>query len=139
MHAGFERAGCRLSVDVAEDLPPILADRDAMVTVLVNLLDNACKYSNEDKRIQLKVFGQEHAVYVRVEDNGIGIAKRELSKVLEKFYQVDQSLTRKVGGAGLGLSIVSFIVAAHGGKIEVESELGKGSSLTVELPMNGDS
>jgi len=67
------------------------------------------------------------------------MAKRELSKIMDRFYQIDQSLTRKVGGAGLGLSIVNFIVEAHGAVIDVESELGKGSVFTVKVPVNGGS
>ncbi|RKX34751.1 MAG: hypothetical protein DRP64_19835 [Verrucomicrobia bacterium] len=108
-----------------------------MITVLLNLLDNACKYSDDDKRIELRVFEKDHAVCFQVKDNGIGMAKRELSKILDRFYQVDQSLSRKCGGAGLGLSIVNFVVDAHGGKIDIQSELGIGSTFTIEIPLNG--
>ncbi len=134
VHENYEQCGCKLSVEVAEKLPMIVADRDSMVQVLLNLLDNACKYSNGDKQIELKVFTKAQSVCFEVNDNGIGMAKRELSKIMDRFYQVDQSMTRNVGGAGLGLSIVSFIVDAHGGTIDIESELGKGSVFTVEIP-----
>ena len=133
----YECGGCDLTLDIAENLPPIVADEDAMITVLLNLLDNACKYSDGDKRIELRVFEKPHAVCFQVRDNGIGMAKRELAKILDRFYQVDQSLSRKCGGAGLGLSIVDFIVEAHGGKIDIESEPGKGSVFTVGFPVNG--
>ena len=133
----YECANCKISIAITDGLPPIVADTDAMVTVLLNLLDNACKYSNGDKRIELRVFEKDHAICFQVEDNGIGIPKRELSKIMERFYQIDQSLTRKVGGAGLGLSIVNFIVEAHGGKIGVESEPDVGSVFTVTIPLNG--
>jgi signal transduction histidine kinase len=139
VHENYERSGCNLAVEVADGLPPIVADKDAMVTVLLNLLDNACKYSEGDKHIELRIFEKEHAVCFQVKDNGIGMAKRELSKIFDRFYQVDQSLTRKVGGAGLGLSIVSFVVDAHGGTIDIQSELGKGSIFTVKIPLNGGS
>ena len=133
----YECANCKISIAITDGLPPIVADTDAMVTVLLNLLDNACKYSNGDKRIELRVFEKDHAICFQVEDNGIGIPKRELSKIMERFYQIDQSLTRKVGGAGLGLSIVNFIVEAHGGRIGVESEPDVGSVFTVTIPLNG--
>lgn len=139
VHENYEQCGCILTVDVSEPLPVIVADKDSMVQVLLNLLDNACKYSNGEKKIAVRIFEKEHAVCFEVKDNGIGMAKRELSKIMERFYQVDQSLTRKVGGAGLGLSIVSFIVDAHGGKIDIQSELGKGSTFTVKLPASDTS
>lgn len=137
VHENFERCGCKLSVDIAQDLPPIVADLDSMVQVLLNLLDNACKYSDGDKRIALRVFEREHAVCFEVADRGIGMTPREQAKIFDRFYQVDQSMTRKVGGAGLGLSIVKFIVDAHGAKIDIESELGKGSVFMVSIPLNG--
>ena len=134
----YESSGCTLTMQVADKLPPIIADKDAMITVLLNLLDNACKYSNDNKQIELKVFEKESAICFQVQDNGIGMAKRELSKILDRFYQVDQSLSRKCGGAGLGLSIVNFIVEAHGGKIDIQSEPGEGSTFTVKIPLNGE-
>jgi nitrogen-specific signal transduction histidine kinase len=139
VHENYEQCGCELTVDIAKGLPLILADQDSMVQVLLNLLDNACKYSNGEKQIALSVYENGGAVCFAVKDNGIGMAKRELSKIMERFYQVDQSMTRKVGGAGLGLSIVSFIVDAHGGTIDTQSELGKGSVFTVNIPLNGGS
>ncbi len=134
----YESTGCALTMQAANDLPPIIADKDAMITVLLNLLDNACKYSDGDKRIELKVFKKNASVCFQVKDNGIGMAKKELSKILTRFYQVDQSLSRKCGGAGLGLSIVNFIVEAHGGKIDIQSEPEIGSTFTVTIPLNGE-
>ena len=136
VHENYERCGCKLSIEVAEHLPDITADRDSMVQVLLNLLDNACKYSEDDKLIKLSVFERDHAVCFEVADHGIGMSPRERSKIFDRFYQVDQSMTRKVGGAGLGLSIVKFIVDAHGGTIDIESELGKGSVFTVKITGN---
>ena len=132
---------CQLAVEIGDGLPEIQADHDAIVTVLVNLLDNACKYTTEPKSVSLKVFAENGFVCFSVSDNGIGIARRHLRKIFDSFYQVDSSLARKGEGCGLGLSIVKFIVDAHKGKVAVESKVGSGSAFTVRLPVsatNGD-
>ena len=122
-------------MEIPNDLPEIQADHDAIVTVLVNLLDNACKYTTDDKQIALKVFRDDGFVCFAVSDNGIGLARRHLRKIFDRFYQVDSSLARKAEGCGLGLSIVKFIVDAHKGKISVESKPDQGSTFTVRLPV----
>ena len=137
----FAAHNCSLTVEIAEHLPEIQADHDAMVTVLVNLLDNACKYTTDNKQISLKVFPDAGSVCFAVSDNGIGLARRHIRRIFDRFYQVDSSLARKAEGCGLGLSIVKFIVDAHKGKITVESRPGKGTTFTVRLPVgrrNGD-
>jgi two-component system, OmpR family, phosphate regulon sensor histidine kinase PhoR len=123
-----------LDVAIAADLPAVRADQDAMVTVLLNLLDNAYKYSPGEKRIALRAFHENRRVIFAVEDHGIGIAAGERKKIFRRFYQVDRSLSRDVGGCGLGLSIVEFIVRAHGGEVAVKSDPGKGSTFSVILP-----
>lgn len=128
------RGDCRFETDIPDELPPIRADHDAMVTVLVNLLDNAYKYSNADKRITLGVAAGDGQVCFSVSDNGLGIPRRALKKIFRRFYQVDRSLSRRVEGCGLGLSIAKFIVDAHQGRIAVESKPGQGSTFTVALP-----
>jgi signal transduction histidine kinase len=126
---------CHLTVEIAEALPDIEADHDAMVTVLVNLLDNACKYTgDENKQIGLRVFAEGESVVFAVSDNGIGLARRHLRRIFDRFYQVDRSLARKAEGCGLGLSIVKYIVDAHNGRIAVDSRPGKGSTFTVRIP-----
>jgi len=133
----FSTPGCQFSVEIAPDLPAILADADAMVTVLVNLLDNAFKYSGEEKQITLSTGSQNgHVVFV-VKDNGIGLAARETKRIFKRFYQVDQRMSRTGGGCGLGLSIVQFIVKAHQGTIEVQSQPGQGSEFIVRIPAAG--
>ena len=137
----FTTHHCQLTLDLAEPLPEIQADHDAIVTILVNLLDNACKYTTEDKQIGLRVFPDAGFVCFAVSDNGIGLARRHIRRIFDRFYQVDSSLARKAEGCGLGLSIVKFIVDAHKGKIVVDSKPGKGSTFTVRLPVsrsNGD-
>jgi signal transduction histidine kinase len=137
----MESIGDRFPVEVAvaPGLPPLYADEDALVTVLLNLLENAYKYTGEGRRIRLSVAPADPlepngAVAFTVSDNGIGIAKREQKKIFRRFYQVDRSLARRSGGVGLGLSIVAFIVEAHGGKVTVESTPGAGSEFRVSLP-----
>jgi len=130
----FSEGQCDFEVKISEDLPDVSADHDAMVTVLVNLLDNAYKYSNEQKHIELGVYCEDGSVCFRVSDNGIGLSQRAIKKIFKRFYQVDRSLSRRTEGCGLGLSIAKFIVDAHKGSISIESKPGVGSTFTVKLP-----
>ena len=129
----FNHGSCKFTVSIDENLPSVSADKDAMVTVLVNLLDNAYKYSYDNKQIELRVFARDAGVCFSVKDNGIGMTRRQARKVFSRFYQVDSSLSRRSEGTGLGLSIVKFIVDAHKGTIGVASKIGKGSVFTVKL------
>ena len=130
----FQAVDCKLDVEVKPGLERLRADADALVTVLLNLLENAYKFTPAEKRIGLRAYGQDGRVCFAVEDNGIGIAPREQKKIFRKFYQVDRRLARQAGGCGLGLNIVEFIVTAHAGRVEVESRPGEGSRFTVSLP-----
>jgi len=136
IQAKFEKANVYFNMNIANPLPTINADKDALTTVLVNLLDNAYKYSNESKQIELNVFIQDSNVCFEVKDNGLGMTRWQMKRIFDRFYQADTSLSRQTEGAGLGLSIVKFIVDAHKGKIEVESKIGKGSAFTVRLTAN---
>lgn len=129
--------GCHLDVEIASDLPRIYADPDAMVTAILNLLDNAYKYSGEQKHIALRAYAEGDEVCFAVQDNGIGLSARARSKIFEHFYQVDQSLSRHGSGCGLGLSIVRLIVEAHDGTVDVDSQPGKGSTFTIRIPAAG--
>jgi len=131
----FNAARCRLDVDVASGLPRIVADTDALVTVVMNLLDNAYKYTKDDKRITLRTYANGAFVCFEVQDNGIGLSRRAARRVFERFYQADQHLSRVGSGCGLGLSIVQSIVTAHSGSVSVDSELGRGSTFTVRIPV----
>ena len=130
----FNKGRCEFKVIIGDDLPDVLADQDAMVTVLVNLLDNAYKYSYDDKHIELRVFRDNGSVRFCVRDNGIGIPRRSVKKIFKRFFQVDRSLSREAEGCGLGLSIAKFIVDAHKGSISIESKPGAGTTFTVKLP-----
>jgi len=135
-HAAIDSIGDRFPVivEIAHNLPPLYADADALVTVLLNLLENAYKYSSENRRIELRVSTAGGRVHFAVQDNGIGLNEREQKKIFRRFYQVDRRLTRQTGGVGLGLSIVEFIVKAHHGVVSVDSRPGAGSTFTVSLP-----
>ncbi|MGD0383372.1 MAG: HAMP domain-containing sensor histidine kinase [Thermoguttaceae bacterium] len=132
----FDRPGCRLEVDLSADLPAIKADVDALVTVVLNLLDNAYKYTGDEKHIVLRAYSNNGNVCSAVTDNGIGLSRAAAKKIFQRFYQVDRRLSRSAGGCGLGLSIVKFVVTAHGGSVEVASRPNAGSTFTVKLPLN---
>ncbi len=125
---------CRFESQIEPDLPTVMADRDALTTALLNLLDNAWKYTGEEKRITLRAERHNGSVHFAVQDNGIGLPARETRRVFERFYQVDRRLSRDAGGCGLGLSIVQSIVNAHDGKVSVTSEPGAGSTFVIEIP-----
>ena len=135
----FKAPDCELSVEMDASLHEhrIEADRDALVTVLLNLLDNAWKYTDTPKQISVRGLAVNASVFIEVTDNGKGLTKREQARVFDRFYQVDQSLSRQVGGCGLGLSIVKFIVDAHDGNVSVKSTLGQGSTFTLQFPTDG--
>ena len=122
-----------LVIDVKEGLPPIKADLFKLEQILVNLLDNAVKYTDRGE-ITVSVGVQDKRVCIRVTDTGIGIPKDDIPRIFERFYVVDKSRSRKSGGTGLGLSIVKHIVLLHHGTINIESALGKGTSVTVTFP-----
>ena len=109
-------------------------DSSLLEQALVNLLDNAIKYSEPNSTIQLKADLNESEVKIIVEDRGIGIAKKHLPRLFERFYRVDKARSRNLGGTGLGLAIVKHIAQAHGGHVSVESTLGEGSVFTIRLP-----
>jgi two-component system, OmpR family, phosphate regulon sensor histidine kinase PhoR len=127
--------GVELKVDVPAELPRVEVDRHAVAGALLNLLQNAYKYSGQDKRIALMARADGKWVGLSVEDNGVGIAPKERKRIFERFYRVDNLLTRKTEGSGLGLAITQRIIEAHGGRILVHSEQGKGSRFTIQLPV----
>ncbi len=123
-----------LKVVVSGSCPAIMADRDRISQVLINLISNAVKYTEEGGEIRITLSDQGDTVNIQVEDNGIGISQEELPHIFERFYRTDKSRNRTTGGAGIGLAIVKSIVMAHDGKIEVESKENEGSCFTVMLP-----
>jgi two-component system phosphate regulon sensor histidine kinase PhoR len=153
-----ERKAIRLTTEIPADLPRVLADRDRLVQILVNLIDNAVKYTPEGGSVRVtahavnwsssqvvdssKPIDQLTArpidsgdfVEIAVEDTGIGIPEKDLPRITERFYRVDRARSRELGGTGLGLAIVKHLVQAHGGTLQIESEPGRGTRVHVGFP-----
>ena len=122
-------------VEKIEDVPPMRVDREAMARSLLNLVNNALKYSQDRKYIGVNLYRDNGSVKLEVVDHGIGIPVPEQQKIFEKFYRVGDPLVHNTKGSGLGLSLVRHIVKAHGGDVEVESAPGQGSRFTIALPV----
>ncbi|KHF36495.1 Alkaline phosphatase synthesis sensor protein PhoR [Paenibacillus sp. P1XP2] len=134
-----EKKRIALHADIPEELF-IEADEDKLRQILLNLLSNAVSYTQDGGKVELKVRELQDAegtekVVIKVTDTGIGIPKKDQPRIFERFYRVDKARSRSSGGTGLGLSIVKHLVELHHGDISVDSELGIGTTFTVELPM----
>ncbi len=125
----------RLETEIAEGMPVIRADKDSLSRAIFNLLDNAVKYSGEKPRVVLRAWSGEDQIFLQVEDEGIGISVAEQKRIFEKFYRSNRALEGNIKGSGIGLPLVEHIVRAHGGKVLLESEPGKGTRVTIELPV----
>jgi signal transduction histidine kinase len=130
----IKNSGFELEINLEKNLPPVLVDRDAIAQAVLNLLDNAIKYSAETKKIFVAVKTHKFNVLIEIADCGLGIPRKEQKKIFEKFYRVGNDLIHNIKGSGLGLSLVKHIVEAHQGKISVKSEVGKGSCFTISIP-----
>jgi two-component system phosphate regulon sensor histidine kinase PhoR len=143
------QAGVELCCELAADLPPLDADPDRIEQVLVNLIDNAVKFTPAGGRVTISAHAAEpqqgeapattpeterRRVVICVADTGVGVPKHHLQRLTERFYRVDQARSRELGGTGLGLAIVKHIVQAHGGALRIESEVGRGTQVYVQLP-----
>jgi len=123
----------RLEVAIPEVVPDILADRDRAAQVLMNVLHNAVKFTPDGGSVTVSGYEDEKEdwVILQVEDTGIGIPTREIPRLGERFYRVDKARSRELGGTGLGLSIVKHLMAAHGGKMQIASNIGKGTTVSL--------
>ena len=134
----IEKLGFTLTLEVQDDLPPLELDPEAMSQALINLLNNAIKYSPEQKAVAVSVTHEAGRVRLAVSDRGIGIPRSEQRRIFEKFYRVETSLVHTTKGSGLGLALVQHIAEAHGGLVEVVSTPGEGSTFTLSLPVPGE-
>ena len=130
--------GFTLEQSIDWTIPPVQVDREAIARSLVNLVNNALKYSDTEKFLCVKLHRADGVLKLEVVDHGIGIARNEQAKVFEKFYRAGNPLVHNTKGSGLGLSLVRHIAHAHGGEVEVESVPGKGSKFTLTLPVERD-
>lgn len=133
-----EKTGITLATAASSE-QTVNADRDQIEQVLINLIDNAIKYTPAGGHIQVRLDGEGDFVTLLVQDTGIGIMPEDLPRIFERFYRVDKARSRQSGGTGLGLAIVKHIVEAHGGKVMVESQFNHGSTFSFTLPARQDS
>jgi signal transduction histidine kinase len=131
----IEQQGFTFEERIDADVPKLYVDREAIARALVNLVNNALKYSDEEKFLGVNLYRANGEVKLEVADHGIGITRREQTKIFEKFYRTGDPLVHNTKGSGLGLSLVRHITEAHGGDIAVESTPGKGSKFVLSLPL----
>ena len=131
----LDKVGFSLNTDIDVDVPAIPVDKDAIAQAVINLVDNAVKYSEEKREITVEVKNEDSFLRIVVADSGRGIATENQQKIFEKFYRVTDGLVHDVKGSGLGLSLVKHIAEAHGGEISVKSRVGEGSRFVISLPI----
>lgn len=131
----IEQQGFAFEQSIEASIPAVRVDREAIARALVNLVNNALKYSADEKFLGVKLYRANDLLKLEVVDRGIGITRREQSKIFEKFYRTGDPLVHNTKGSGLGLSLVRHITQAHGGEVEVESTPGKGSKFILTLPL----
>ena len=131
----IEQSGFEFEQKIDNDLPPIQLDREAIARSLLNLVNNAVKYSSSEKYLGVRLYRTNGNVNLEVADHGIGIPAGEQAKIFDKFYRVCDPLVHNTKGSGLGLSLVRHIIQAHGGEVVVESTPGKGSKFIIILPV----
>jgi signal transduction histidine kinase len=132
----IEHNGFHFEQKIDSNLPPLQVDREAIARSLLNLVNNAVKYSAREKYLGVYLYRQNGSVNLEVVDHGIGIPPKEQPRIFEKFYRVGDPLVHNTKGSGLGLSLVRHIVRAHGGEVTVESAPGHGSKFTITLPVH---
>jgi two-component system, OmpR family, phosphate regulon sensor histidine kinase PhoR len=131
----LQKKGLQLQMLLPHHLPKVVADRGQIGQVLINLIDNAIKYTPKSQTITVSAWQEEENLVVCVADTGMGISQESLPRLFERFYRVDAARSREMGGTGLGLSIVKHIMEGHAGKVWVESEWGQGSKFFFSLPL----
>ena len=124
-----------ITSDIQNGMLPLFFAKDKFKQMIINLIDNAIKYTPEGGKIKINAYQNNNQVEIEIKDTGIGIPKEDIPRLFERFYRVDKDRSRSAGGTGLGLAIVKHILELMNGKIKVESELGKGSSFILSIPL----
>ena len=119
---------------VTADVPPVYADKGGIERVIINILSNAIKYTDEGGSITVYVGFVYNDAYIKIKDTGRGIPKEDLKKIFERFYRVNKDRARETGGTGLGLAIAKEILDQNDGKIDIKSEIGKGTDVIIRIP-----
>ncbi|MEZ5987742.1 MAG: ATP-binding protein [Planctomycetota bacterium] len=132
-----ETKGLSMSVDIGDAPLWLVGDPEAMRQLIDNLVGNAINYTPSGGWVRLRLSADEEEARLQVSDNGVGISPKDRERVFERFFRVDKARSRELGGTGLGLAIVKNVALAHGGSVSVDSELGRGTTFTVRLPLTG--
>jgi signal transduction histidine kinase len=135
MQARVAQKQLTLRVRLPDDLPPLHADPGRVVQILTNLVANACNYTLPGGEVVLSAHDQGNRVRISVSDTGIGIAEEDQHKIFSRFFRADDPVVQEAPGTGLGLSIVRSLVEMHGGDVQLESELGHGSTFSFTMPI----
>ncbi len=125
-----------VSSDLTKHIMQIYGDKDKFKQMIINLLDNAIKYTPDNGKVKVQAYDNANSIIINIIDNGIGISKEHIPRLFERFYRVDRARSRRVGGTGLGLAIVKYIIKLFNGEINVESTVGKGTKFQIILPHN---
>jgi two-component system sensor histidine kinase VicK len=131
------KRGHEMNIEMERELPTVRGDRARIEQVFMNILTNAVKYTPSGGRVDITGGGYGDSVWVRISDTGIGIPPEDMPHVFDRFYRVDKARSRESGGTGLGLSIAREIIARHGGRIDIDSAPGEGTTVTITLPAGG--
>lgn len=123
-----------INIALPDNLPKLLSDEHRITQAILNLVDNAIKYTPSKGSVKISAYTSDGVIRVAIADTGIGIPKKDLPRIFERFYRVDKARSRELGGTGLGLSIVKHIAQAHGGDVYVKSSIGKGSIFSFTIP-----
>jgi two-component system phosphate regulon sensor histidine kinase PhoR len=127
------KKGQKLTLEAADREISVLGDKERLRVAIGNIIDNALKYSQPEATVSIRLLEADHSVTISISDNGPGIETEHLPRIFERFYRVDKARSREVGGTGLGLAIVKHIIEAHNSRVEVSSQIGKGTTFSFEL------
>lgn len=130
----FKNKGHKLEVNIEENLPSIVIDKDGIEQVILNIISNAIKYTEDRGTIQVSLAGENNFINIEVKDNGIGIPEEDQKRIFERFYRVEKGRSRELGGTGLGLSIAKQIMEVYQGEIILNSKFGEGTTVTIKIP-----